>query len=158
MLIIRLMHIADMPSISELVKRDAAGQSKPTTIIQPAANAPAPATPKFRTIASAADLATALQESKEILLYSYYSSNIEIAEFSNGAIKYFDRKGDGDFAPKLSAWLRNKTGNEWRLERVTESVHTQTITEQSRAEIEADPMVANAMSLFEDAQIIGVTK
>jgi hypothetical protein len=108
------------------------------------------------TITSAGDLACELQNSKEILLYSYYSSNIEIAEFENGKIKYFDRKGDADFAHKLSVWLMDKTGQTWTLERVMETVHTQTMSEQQQAEVEADPLVANAMSLFEDAEIIGV--
>ena len=90
------------------------------------------------------------------MLYSYYSSNIEVAEISDTKIKYYDRKGDADFAPRLSAWLMDKTGKMWQLERVQESVHTHTITEQKQEELAADPMIASAMSLFENAEIVGV--
>lgn len=167
MLIVRMMHIADMPSIPEILKQqqNAAprGAAQPTPTPRPG-NAPA-ATPtaaapqkQFRTITSAADLATALQDTKEILLFSYYSSNIEVAEITNNHIKYYDRKGDADFAPKMSAWLADKTGQTWTLERVTESLHVHTITEQKKEELESDPLIASAMSLFEEAEIVGVSK
>lgn len=158
MLIIRLMHIADMPSIPDIMK-NAAKNTPKQAIVPPAAKADTePAKPTFRKISCANDLATALQETKEILLYSYYSSNIEISEFSDGKITYFDRKGEADFAPKLSAWLQDKTGHTWILERATESAHMQTVTEQKQTELESDPMVASAMSLFEDASIVSVSK
>ena len=97
-----------------------------------------------------------LQKSKEILLYSYFSSNVEVSELSDGMIKYFDRKGDGDFVHKLSAWLLDKTGKTWVLTRLTESTNTQTMSEQKQEELESDPLVASAMSLFENAEIVGV--
>ncbi len=163
MLIVRIMHIADMPSVPEIIKqqesaqktRDVknifadrmAAQSTPDT---------APKTPQAYVITNANELAHALQESKEILLYSYYSSNIEISEFADGKIKYFDRKGDGDFAHKLAVWLNDKTGKQWQLEREMESVHTHTMNEQQHEELVADPLVASAMDLFADAEIVGV--
>lgn len=160
MLIVRCMHIADMPPIPEIIKQQESEnrvrEVKNIFADRMAKNQSAPAAKITCTITSAGDLACELQNSKEILLYSYYSSNIEIAEFENGKIKYFDRKGDADFAHKLSVWLMDKTGQTWTLERVMETVHTQTMSEQQQAEVEADPLVANAMSLFEDAEIIGV--
>lgn len=166
MLIVRLMHIADMAPVSELLKQAEAesktgGQTNAAArdaIANRTANTGTGAAPQYRQITSAKDLATALQEAKELLLYSYYSSHIEVSEFADGAITYFDRKGDADFAPKMAKWLMDKTGKQWTLNRATESVHAHTVTEQNKEELEADPMVANAMSLFEDAQIIGVTK
>ena len=156
MLVVRLMHIADMPSIPEILKKqESIKQSAEPKTSKPLPDAPVADKPK---ISSASELATALQSSKEILLYSYYSSNIEIVEFSDGKIKYFDRKGDLDFTQKLSTWLSEKTGHPWILERQMESTHTQTVTEQKQEELEADPMVASAMSLFEDAEIVGVSK
>ena len=155
MLIIRLMHIADMPSIPEILKKQTINNAiKGTTEhkLEQVSELEKP------TVKSAEDLANLLQKSKEILLYSYYSSNIEIVEFSDGKIKYFDRKGELDFAQKLSVWLQEKTGHPWILERATESQHTHTVTEQKQEELEADPMVASAMSLFADAEIVGVSK
>lgn len=156
MLIVRLMHIADMPPVSEILKQQAAGP-KPTVAATKKPDVVAQK-PKFRELKSAADLAAALQETKEILLFSYYSSNIEIVEFGNDTIKYYDRKGDADFPPRLSAWLTDKTGKTWTLERATESQHVATVAEQNQSELESDPMVASAMSLFENAEIIGLTK
>lgn len=157
MLVVRLMHIADMPSVTEILKKQ-----QP---VNPDAAKPAPIK-KEQVIAeksqskikieNANDLATALQDSKEILLYSYYTSNIEIISISNNVIQYFDRRGDADFAHKLVTWLNEKTGQTWTLERVEASQNTHTITEQKKEELEADPMVASAMDLFSDAEIVGV--
>lgn len=157
MLVVRLMHIADMPSVTEILKKQ--------QTVNPDAAKPAPIK-KEQVIAeksqskikieNANDLATALQDSKEILLYSYYTSNIEIISISNNVIQYFDRRGDADFAHKLATWLNEKTGQTWTLERVEASQNTHTITEQKKEELEADPMVASAMDLFSDAEIVGV--
>lgn len=146
MLIVRLMHIADMPSIPELLKQNVQAE--------PVEKKPAPEKTKFLEINSAEELAAAMQKSRDLLLYSYYSANLEIIEFTNGKIKYFDRQGDKDFSQKLSVWLQNKTGKNWLLEPVTESAHQQTMSEHNQSEIESDPLVASAMDLFEDAEVV----
>ena len=150
MLVVRMMHIAEMPSVAEIVKKQA---TQPAQKPQPAVT-----TPKKVVIESATDLASALQSDKEMLLYSYYTTNIEVSEFTPGKIVYFDRGNDNDFAKKLTTWLNNKTGAAWHLERATKSEHAQTVTEQKREELESDPMVRDAMNLFADAEIIGSTK
>ncbi len=156
MLIIRLMHIADMPSITEIIKNQNSSQSQqPKTVPQQSNPVKAKTNDKIH-INTANDLANALQESKEILLYSYYTSNIEVVEIVNNVIKYFDRRGDADFAHKMSTWLNEKTGQIWTLERIQESQNTHTITEQKKEELESDPMVASAMDLFSDAEIVGI--
>ncbi len=159
MLIIRCMHIADIPSVPELLKQQESenrARSVKNILADRMSNTSSEPVVKTLSITCAADLGTALQSTKEILLYSYFSSNIEISELSDGVIKYFDRKGDGDFAHKLSAWLLDKTGKTWTLTKLTESTHTQTMSEQKQEELESDPLVASAMSLFEDAEIVGV--
>lgn len=169
MLVVRLMHIADIPSVPDLLKKESATPSSNAAIKdalnkRQAADAPVSKSEKpeqeiaKQAIETADDLATALQESKELILYTYYSSNIEISEFERGKIKYYDRKGDMDFAQKLTSWLLDKTGEFWQLERLQESENKQTVTEQKREELQADPMVADALSLFGGAQIVGVSK
>lgn len=165
MLIVRMMHIADMPPVPEIIKqqesacrvrdvknifadRMAQGESNTT---QAGVQAKC-----VCTITSASELANELQASKEILLYSYYSSNIEVAEFTDGKIKYFDRKGDVDFVHKLAKWLMDKTGKQWAMERLADAPHAHTISEQKQEELVADPLVASAMDLFADAEIVGV--
>ena len=157
MLVVRCMHIADMPYIPDIIKQQSQTVAKQPV---PAASQPQQEVQKtvYRVIASASDLASALQESKEILLYSYYSSNIEISSISDGDLKYFDRKGDADFQQKLASWLMDKTGHQWKMERLSQSSNTQTFSEQKQQELESDPMVADAMSLFEGAEIVGVSK
>lgn len=157
MLVVRCMHIADMPYIPDIIKQQSQTVAKQPV---PAASQPQPNVqkPAHRVIASASDLASALQESKEILLYSYYSSNIEISSISDGDLKYFDRKGDADFQQKLASWLMDKTGHQWKMERLSQSSNAQTFSEQKQQELESDPMVADAMSLFEGAEIVGVSK
>ena len=164
MLVVRIMHVADMPSVGELVKQSQQTSRPDVNAVKEALNnrntnttitSTKPVTEQIK-ITNATELADALQQSKEILLYSYYSSNIEVAEITENKIKYFDRRGDADFAPRLSAWLMDKTGKMWQIERVQESVHTHTITEQKQEELAADPMIASAMSLFENAEIVGV--
>ncbi|MBN1325237.1 MAG: DNA polymerase III subunit gamma/tau [Alphaproteobacteria bacterium] len=160
MLIVRLMHVADMPSVPELLKQESEKKSKPNDIKEvlnkrKSVETSAPKEPEKISITTVDDLAKALQESKEILLYSYYSGNIEVSELEPGKIKYFDRKGDADFLQKLSKWLFDVTGNQWIVECALESENKQTMTEQKREELESDPMISSAMSLFGDAEIIG---
>ena len=92
------------------------------------------------------------------MLYSYYTSNLEITEFANGVIKYFDRKGDKDFSQKLALWLKDKTGKDWKIELIQDAPHQQTLSEHTKAEIESDPLVASAMDLFEGAEIVNISK
>ena len=152
MLIIRLMHIADMPPISELLKQNA----EKTPVQAP--EKPAVEKSNFIEINTSDELACALQNSRELFLYSYYTSNLEITEFANGIIKYFDRKGDKDFLQKLTLWLKDKTGKNWKIELIQEAPHQQTLSEHTKSEIESDPMVASAMNLFEDAEIVNISK
>jgi DNA polymerase-3 subunit gamma/tau len=154
MLIIRLMHIADMPPISELLKQqDSQSGAVKTEPVKPVVEEK-----KYIEIKTSADLANALQQARELLLYSYYSTNLEIIKFEPGHIKYFDRKNDKDFSQKLSVWLQDKTGNSWTIEKSEQSENQQTISEHNKSEVESDPMVADAMGLFEDAEIISISK
>lgn len=152
MLIVRLMHIADMPSIPELLKQNS--ESAPVKPVEK----PVEEKPKFMEIKTSDELATALQGARELLLYSYYTTNLEITEFEDGKIKYFDRKNDKDFSQKLTLWLKDKTGKNWTLEIITDAPHQQTLSEHAKSEIEADPMVADAMNLFQDAEIVNISK
>lgn len=153
MLVIRLMHIADMPSIPEILKQNA-----DNNVVQQKTVVTEPEPSKFIEINTTDDLMNALQNARELLLYSYCSSNLEITDFQNGTIKYFDRKGDKDFSQKLNLWLKDKTGKNWTIEIIADAPHTQTISEHTKSEIESDPMVASAMDLFEDAEIVNISK
>ena len=154
MLIVRLMHIADMPAIPELLKQQ---ETQKQVIVEQPEPKPTEQN-KFIEINTSNELVDALQQARELLLFSYYSTNIETIEFNNGYIKYFDRKGDKDFQKKLLSWLLDKTGKTWNIEQQEKSENKQTISEHTRAEIEADPMVASAMNLFEDAEIVKTSK
>nr|MBQ0091218.1 DNA polymerase III subunit gamma/tau [Candidatus Enterousia merdequi] len=152
MLIVRLIHIADMPSIPELLKQNNVPEQKPEIKPEPEKKQ------QFLEIKTTDDLMRALQDTRELLLYSYYTSNLEILEFEVGKIKYFDRKGDKDFSQKLTLWLKDKTNQNWTIERIENDPHNKTISEQIKSEIEADPMVSSAMDLFEDAELVNISK
>lgn len=156
MLVIRLMHIADMPSVPEILKQNADTAHRAA----PAAPAPAPTpnTPKTIEIKSAAELADALSAAREMMLYSYFTKNIEVTGLSDHKISYFDRGNDSEFQQKLVLWLNTKTGAKWELNKIEESHQNKTVREQIRTEAESDPMVADAMSLFEGAEIVGISK
>ncbi len=169
MLVIRMMHIADMPALSDILKQQSQPVARPNvgTATQSMRPAPTPnmtpqvtqpATPQFLTINNATQLGEALQATKEMLLFSYFNGNIEVCDFCDGKIVYFDRRGDADFASRLGSWLNDKTGHAWILERRMESANTATGAEQSRQELESDPLVASAMNLFQDAILTDVTK
>ena len=72
--------------------------------------------------------------------------------------KYFDRQNDKSFTQKLALWLHEKTGKNWTLEIVNDDPHQQTISEITKSEIATDPMVASAMDLFQDAEIVNISK
>ena len=154
MLIVRLMHIADMPSIPEILKQNSV--STPTQTAQ--TEKPVVGQSKYIDIKNATELVNALQNARELLLYSYVSSNLEIIEMTENTIKYFDRQNDKGFNQKLTLWLKDNTGKNWTLEIVSEDPHQQTISEHNKSDIENDPMVASAMNLFEDAEIVNVSK
>ncbi len=156
MLVIRLMHIADMPSVPEILKQNADTAHRAA----PAAPAPAPTpnAPQTIEIKSAAELADALSAAREMMLYSYFTKNIEVTGLSDHKISYFDRGNDSEFQQKLVLWLNTKTGAKWELNKIEESHQNKTVREQIRTEAESDPMVADAMSLFEGAEIVGISK
>ena len=156
MLVVRCMHIADMPTVSEILKRTPAARTEMP--VRPTATADTPAATVAPVIKTAADLAELLQNAREMLMYSYFSTNLEVTRIDGHTIYYFDRRGDADFPRKLVAWLNDKTGETWQMQPTAHKENVATVTEQKKSEIESDPMIANAMALFADAQIVGVTK
>lgn len=154
MLIVRLMHIADLPPVSELLKQDSKQiekKAEPEKTIEKEQS-------KYIDIKNPKELVEALQKSRELLLYSYVSSNLEITEFGDNKIKYFDKQNDKNFSQKLTLWLLDNTGKNWTLEKTTEDPCQETISEHNKSEIVADPMVADALNLFEGAEITSVSK
>ncbi len=153
MLVVRMMHIADMPSIPDILKNNTV-QPAAQPIVKPAEQT----TPQTKTIATADELAKAMQSDKQILLFSYFSENVEVCEIQDGKLNYFDRGNDKDFSRKLSDWLEKYTGHKWNLVRSTESCNVPTASEHQQQELAKDPMMASAMGLFEGAEIVEVSK
>ncbi|MDR0967210.1 MAG: DNA polymerase III subunit gamma/tau [Rickettsiales bacterium] len=155
MLIVRLMYVADIPPISEL-KTAPAPVKKETPVVAASIKTETPKT--TITISSPTELADALNDAKELLLMAEWNNNIEVVNFAIGNIKFYDRRDDKTFVPKLQKFLLEKTGVEWVLEKLEhpeDAAPHQTLGEIQRLEIESDPMVANALDLFAGAEIIG---
>ncbi len=159
MIVIRMVHIADMPSVSDILKQNASAPASPTVAASVAPVAPmapvaektepSPALEKqLKEINSAVELGDALTDSREILLYAYYNDNVEISEIANNNIKYFDRKGDASFGVKLLKFLNEYTGKNWTLDKQEQSENIQTVQEIKDQELESDDAIAEAQSLF----------
>lgn len=149
MLVVRLMHIADMPALSEILNQPEKNTEQKSVATQKN---------ETITIKTASDLADALQSAREMMMYAYFTKNIEVSEIMANRISYFDRGNDTEFQKKLCTWLNTKTGTNWELNKIEESHQNQTVREQTQSDAESDPMVADAMSLFADAEIVGVSK
>ncbi|MCL1891836.1 MAG: DNA polymerase III subunit gamma/tau [Alphaproteobacteria bacterium] len=157
MLLVRLMHIADIPPVSVLLQHSEGEKSKTKSVKaaqpEPSSHSAPPA------LNSPADLACALSDAKELLLMTHWNNNIEVIEFSDGHIKFFDRRDDRDFQIKLNKFLLEKTGKTWTLEKIEQASRPeplQTPGEIKKAEIESDPAVANALNLFAGAEVVSV--
>jgi len=152
MLVVRMMHIADMPSVQEILKNNQTNNvAQPQKPVEPVKK-------PVNTITTAQELGQAMQADKQILLYTYFSENIEICEIADGKINYFDRGESKDFASKLSVWLEKYTGHPWTLVRSEKSCNMPTAIEHQKQELTADPMMAEALGLFEGAEIVEVSK
>ncbi|MDR0803763.1 MAG: DNA polymerase III subunit gamma/tau [Rickettsiales bacterium] len=136
MLVVRLINIAEIPDFSVLLAQDKVKNEKLKVEIK-----------EPNGISTAENLTAALQEDKELMLLSHWNNNLEIMEFSDGNIRYCDRKNDAEFMARLKKFLRDKTGRDWILTAV-ESQNKPTIAEEKRAEIASDPAVAAAIDLF----------
>ena len=141
-----------MPPISEILKQNTESPKRPEPV------AAAPEKPKTVEIKSATDLADALAAAREMIMYTYFTKNIEVTGIAEHKISYFDRGNDAEFQKKLVIWLNTKTGTNWELEKMEESHQNKTVREQIKNDAESDPMVADAMSLFEGAEIVGISK
>ena len=167
MLIVRMINIADIPPLSELIDK-----YKNTPQISPIQNSinnevvkkiyPAPTTEPIKDeelqnviIDSAADLESALVKDKQMMLASGLAHDVEILEFEPNRIKFAHRGNDREFKTKLGKWLLEKTGTDWALD-MSESRGATTMDEEKKAKATADPMIAAAMDLFPDAEITGV--
>ncbi len=155
MLVVRMMHIADMPSVAEILKNNPTNNIQ---TVQPAKPTEPVVKPVNKEIKTAEELGKALQDDKQILLYTYFSENVEVCEIENGKLNYFDRGTDKEFNRKLSEWLEKYTGKIWTLVRSETSCHVQTAVEHQQQELAADPMMAEALGLFEGAEIVEVSK
>lgn len=151
MLMIRLIYISKLPPISEIVK-----SVDSNVIVKKTENVSKKEDKK--NIESATELAERLHDSKDILLYSYYTKNIEISNFSDGKIEFFDRKGDSNFVSKLSKWLFDNTGKAWIIEHKGVSENKETVVEKIKNDLGTDPLVAKAMSLFPGVEVVEVTE
>lgn len=155
MLMIRLIYISKLPPVSEIVKSIDSNES---VMIQKKNTEKKLEKDDKKIITSATEFAERLHDSKDILLYSYYTKNIEISSFSDGKIEFFDRKGDSDFVSKLSKWLFDNTGKTWVIEHKDISENKETVVEKIKNDLSSDPLVAKAMSLFPGVEVVEVTE
>jgi len=161
MLVVRLVHVADMPPVATLLQQGEMRNAKRETrndivpeIKKEEIKQDAKPTNLASRISHLDDLSAALTTAKEIILLSTLKNSIEVSEMSDGHIKFFNRNCDKEFATKLGKWLADYTGKQWQLEQIMESENTPTVNEQTISDAKTDPLVADAMNLFADAEVV----
>jgi hypothetical protein len=146
MLIIRMINIADLPPVSQILEN-----TNSTVVPKVVKKTEAVKSNSFE---SAADISTALSEDKEIILLSEWN-NCKVSDFAPGKIKLCYEGRNGTFLSDLSLWLKKKTDMDWEFE-FTDSVGGATIAEESVVKMKSDPLVADALNLFADANVVEI--
>ena len=138
MLIVRMIHVVDIPPVADLIVKQSnqeSGIGNRESVVR-------------TTIQDVKQLGDALRDAKELMLLTHFEKNVEVHEFASSKIKFSDRSGNREFANKLRAFLEKTTGTNWTLEVIEPTNEVQTASEQKKAELESDPMVADALALF----------
>lgn len=159
MLIIRMMHLSDVPPIATLLENNKLSTpTQPVTTKIVSGQKTVAAIIKKPTISNIQQLLTELQNAREQLLAATVKTDIEIIHFESGKISYFARRHDATFANKLKQFLDDKTDVKWTLDEQLTSSETHTLDENERAAAADDPMVSNALDMFAGAEISTITK
>ncbi|MDR1826346.1 MAG: DNA polymerase III subunit gamma/tau [Rickettsiales bacterium] len=142
MLVIRMINISEIPPVSQLLESTVNSQQSTVN------------SPQSKGIATAVELADALSADKELLLLAEWNS-CEVVDFGFGKIRLCYGGGDKGFVNGLSAWLVKKTGESWEIIPVP-SEHKQSVSEEKKEQMKNDPLVADALGLFEGASVVSV--
>lgn len=164
MAIIRLTHIADLPSPEDLVKR--LKDAKPPAAAPargqpgPASGPSAKAAPSLAEYASFSDVLSLIRTRRDMQLLVEVEKYIRLVNYTPGRIEFAPAANMGpEFVTRLSARLQNWTGARWGITLVNESGES-TIEERKDAheaglqeQAMAHPLVAVVFSSFSGAEI-----
>jgi DNA polymerase III subunit gamma/tau len=175
MVLIRLCHVAEMPTPGDLVRRLTAGSpiapAAPPPLPAPSGGARAlaataiaavPAATQPR-LASFRDVAALLAEKREALLHAHLLHSVHLVRFAPPVIELRPLPGaPKDLAPRLAALLTDTTGTRWTIAISTEAGEP-TLAEQGnaadakrRAAAADHPLVRAILDAFPGARIDAV--
>ena len=181
MVLIRLCHVAELPTPGDLVRRITAdGAAKPTPAAVPAP-APAPtgggaravaggvvaavapkpdAAPATRALLSFRDVTALVAEKREAMLHAHLVHSVHLVRFAPPVIELRPQpEAPRDLAPKLAALLGEATGTRWTIAFSAEAGEA-TLAQQGNAADAArrtaaadHPLVRAIMDAFPGARI-----
>jgi DNA polymerase-3 subunit gamma/tau len=178
MVLIRLCHVADMPSPGELVRRLTSGAASATAPSAPAGSgggvravaggapmasaAPdqAPAGPR---LASFRDVTALVAERREAMLHAHLVHSVHLVRFAPPVIELRPQpEAPKDLAPRLAAFLAEVTGSRWTIA-LSAAAGEATLAEQGSAADTArrsaaaeHPLVRAILEAFPGARIDSV--
>ncbi|MDR1027314.1 MAG: DNA polymerase III subunit gamma/tau [Rickettsiales bacterium] len=175
MLVVRMINISELPPVSQILENKTSVQALSSRGEQraggtdpgpsetagprsiPASGGAAPASTASNSWVgynTAAEVAAALSADREVLLMAEWN-NSEIIDFAPGKIKLHYNGGNASFVATLTDFLKKKTGADWKIE-LAETEHKPTVSEEAVAAQRSDPLVADALGLFSDAQVVSI--
>ena len=177
MVLIRLCHVADMPTPGDLVRRlTSGGGSAPPGLVAPAgggggtravangtpmiAAETAPAAPR---LANFRDVVALVSEQKEAMLHAHLLHSVHLVRFAPPVIELRPQpEAPRDLAPKLAGLLSDVTGTRWTIA-LSAAAGEPTLADQGNAADTArrnaasdHPLVRLILETFPGARIDGV--
>ncbi len=169
MAIIRLTHVADLPSPEDLVKRlkDATPPASAAVPARGETNAPtgnhASAAPSLAAYASFKDVLALIDARRDLHLRVEVEKHVSLVSYQPGRIEFSPAANmSAEFPARFAARLQNWTGGRWVISLASESGET-TIEELKDAhkaslqeEAMAHPLVAAVFKAFSGAEILNI--
>lgn len=153
MLVVRMINISELPPVSAILAEEGIRTRTSVPVAAPSPNLNPSPNPSPNPC-SAAEVAAALSANREVLLMSEWN-NAEVLDFAPNKIKLHYNGSDAAFVAKLVAFLKNKTGADWTVE-LAATENRPTVAEAATAAQRSDPLVADALGLFADAQVVSI--
>lgn len=183
MIIVRLAHVADLPSPAELARRAVNNRSIPapsrpalspesrgggeTSAVSAARSAPM-AAPSTAPTAYAqpqrfADVVALFEANREMRIAQNLTDNVHLVRFALGRLEVRLKPGaPADLLNKVTSRLKEWTGRQWIVSLSQDdgeaTLHDQELAMKARlrAEVERDPLVRDILSAFPGAEITDI--
>jgi len=151
MLLVRLVNLAGLPPISQILEQAGKAEKLPKKPCTPATLQPC-------SLEKPTDLLAVLSADKELSLLSEYNNHCSVSEFAPNKIKISYNGTDQTFITKLKTYLKTRTGSDWEiiLDEAKPEEPAPSVATARQTELAGDPLVADALDLFDGAQVVSI--